>query len=470
MTNWLRAHPFVVLLPPLIAGILCCDLTGRPFNLLRDTDVPWRDTLHTFRLVVQDGPIEKAKTYRYTAGNIYLYLAKDSTRTFPEIGDTILVTTTVLLPDSLGDFDYARYLRRQGIYGQAYARSKNWQIIAHAERLPLKLRVRKLQHRLCERYRELGISDTEAATLSALTLGYREDLEPDIKRSFQRAGAAHILAVSGLHTGIIYAVIALLITCFGRFKPLYEDKWHRRINGLIIIAIMWTYALLTGLSPSVTRSVLMLTIAQIAYMCYRNPVSLNTVAAAAFLILAFRPNDLFSISFQLSFAAVIAILLFVPSFTRLVPLPRTPHRLLRWTAQYLRDLLAVSLAAQIGTLPIALYYFGQTSNYFLFTNLVVIPLAFILTILAFATLTIGWIPALGAILAVPLQYLTTALNHFCAWLENLPGAVWTQPITIPMALLLYATIAFSYLTFRHSPWWLLPVAASLAAFCALAVL
>ena len=480
MTEWLRAHPFVVLLVPLIAGILCCDLTGKPFNLLRDTDVPWLDSTCVFRLTIEDYPVEKAKTYRYTAGNIYLYLRKDSTRNFPEIGDIVAVRTTVHRPDSVGSFDYAHYLRRQGIVGQAYARSQDWQIVGHSERLSLTMQARKLQHTLCERYRELGISDAEVGTLSALTLGYREDLDPDIKRTFQRAGASHILAVSGLHTGIIYAVIAMLITCFGRFKPLYEERLHRRINGLIIIAIMWGYALLTGLSPSVTRSVLMLTVMQIAYMCYRNPVSLNSVAASAFFILVFRPNDLFSVSFQLSFAAVIAILLLVKPFTRLLPLPRTPHKLLRWTTQYLRDLITVSLAAQIGTLPLTLYYFGQTCDYFILTNLVVIPLAFLLTVTAFFTLTLGWIPlpaalavsgvtTIGTLLAYPLRALAWSLNHYTAWIENLPGAVFSCHTTSSMTILLYAAIISAYLTFRHSPWWLTFVAASLATFCMLAI-
>ena len=469
MTEWLRAHPFVVLLLPLVVGILCCDRTGKPFNLLQDTEVPWLDSICNFQLVINDYPVEKSKTFRYTAGNIYVYLRKDSMRSFPELGDIISVRAKVRRPDSIGSFDYARYLRRQGIVGQAFVRPEDWQIVGHVEHLSVSQRAKQLQHRLCQRYRELGIAETEVGTLSALTLGYREDLDPDIKRSFQRAGASHILAVSGLHTGIIYLVITMLITCFGRFKPLYEAQGHRIVNGVIIILIMWAYALITGLSPSVTRSVLMLTIAQIAYMAYRNPVSLNTVAAAAFFILVFRPNDLFAVSFQLSFAAVTAILLLVPPLTRLCPTPKFAWKPLCWFVRYFRDLVIVSLAAQIGTLPLTLLYFGQTSNYFMFTNLVVIPLAWLLTITALVALTIGWLP-FAAVLAYPLQWGTYALNHFTAWLESLPGAVWTLPVTPTMALLLYAVITAAYLTFRHSPWWLIGVAAALTAFCTLSVI
>ena len=284
---------------------------------------------------------------------------------------------------------------------------------------------RRLQYRLSQRYHELGISNPEAGTLSALTLGYREDLDPDIKRSFRQSGASHILAVSGLHTGIIYTVVLALLTGFGYWKPLYEDRKRRIVNGIIVIYIMCCYALLTGLSPSVCRSVLMLTLIEVAYMSYRNPISLNGITAAAFLILAFRPNDLFSVSFQLSFVSVIAIIYLEPLFSRLMPVPQSG-----WYAtplRYMRGLVTVSLAVQIGTLPLTLYYFHQTCNYFILTNIVVIPLAALITIFAFATLTIGWIPAIGTILAYPLKWLTWALNHYTAFIESLPGAYSVLP-------------------------------------------
>ncbi len=278
----------------------------------------------------------------------------------------------------------------------------------------------QIRHRLIDRYRELGISGTELGTLSALTLGWRGDLDPDVKRSFRLSGASHILAVSGLHTGIIYMVILSLLTGFGFWKPLYEDKARRIANSVIVMALMIFYAFLTGLSPSVCRSVLMLCILQCAYMCYRRPNALNTIAAAAFLILALRPTDLFSVSFQLSFAAVIAIVYLTPLFNSLIPVPHSG-----WYAKpvrYVRDLVTVSIAAQIGTIPITLYYFHQTCNYFLLTNMVVIPLAFCITLLALATLTIGWIPCVGTILACPLKWLTWALNHYTSFIESLPGA------------------------------------------------
>ena len=277
----------------------------------------------------------------------------------------------------------------------------------------------RLQHRLVERYREVGITGNELGTLAALTLGYREELDPGVRQSFQRAGAAHVLAVSGLHTGIIYGVLWMLLTGFGLWKPLYEQKWRRRVLSIVIIVAIWCYALLTGLTPSVVRSVIMVTILQAAYMCYRNPLSLNSVAAAAFLILMVRPTDLYSVSFQLSFAAVTAILIICPKAIHIPIYNRWVSKTVNWAV----NLMMVSIAAQLGTMPFTLYYFRQCSNYFLLTNMVVIPLATGITMLAFALLTVGWIPGVGEVFGFAIKWLVWGLNTVVGWIEGLPGAV-----------------------------------------------
>ena len=301
----------------------------------------------------------------------------------------------------------------------AYVGIRKWRVVGESSWWSLRIAAKRLQHRLVARYREVGITGNELGTLAALTLGYREELDPTIRQSFQRAGAAHVLAVSGLHTGIIYYVLWQLLTCFGYRRPLYEQKWRRRILSIIIIAAMWGYALLTGLTPSVVRSVIMVTIMQTAYMCYRNPLSLNSVAAAAFLILMVRPTDLYSVSFQLSFAAVTAILLICPKAIHIPIAQEWLSRPMNWIV----NLLMVSIAAQLGTLPFTLYYFCQCSNYFLLTNLVVIGLATLITMTAFALLTIGWIPGVGEAIGFVIRWGVWLLNTVVGWIEGLPGAV-----------------------------------------------
>ena len=428
--QWLRARPFVVLLVPLIVFILL--LPDR--YLLRDTEVEWLGEEHTFQAQIIDYPVERAKTYRLTVdvthfksdsawnetrGNVYLYMAKDSAIATLQPNDIIIFRGKVKRPDSIGTFDYATYLRRKGIAGTAYVSTGKLSLVGKSPRFSLCVASKQLQHLLVTRYREVGITGNELGTLAALTLGYREELDPAIRQSFQRAGAAHVLAVSGLHTGIIYAVLWMLLTGLGYWRPLYEQKWRRRILSIVIIVAMWGYALLTGLTPSVVRSVIMVTIMQTAYMCYRNPLSLNSVAAAAFLILMVRPTDLYSVSFQLSFAAVTSILLVCPKAMH-IPIYK------KWVSRpvdYMANLIMVSIAAQLGTLPFTLYYFRQCSNYFLLTNLMVIPLAGIITMCAFALLTIGWIPGLGEGIAIGTKWSVWLLNAVTGWIESLPGAV-----------------------------------------------
>ena len=427
--SWLQARPFVVLVVPLMVVILLLPDKW----LLRDTEVDWLGEERSFQARITDYPVEREKTYRLTAevtavhdtvreatrGRIYLYMAKDSTVASLQPNELIVFRGKVKRPDSIGTFDYATYLRRQGIAGTAYVGARKWHVVGTSSRWSLRVAAKRLQHRLVDRYREVGITGNELGTLAALTLGYREELDPGVRQAFQRAGAAHVLAVSGLHTGIIYGVLWALLTGFGLCVPLYEQKWRRRALSVVIIVAMWCYALLTGLTPSVVRSVIMVTIMQTAYMCYRNPLSLNSVAAAAFLILMVRPTDLYSVSSQLSFAAVTAILLICPKAIH-IPIRR---KWLSVPVNWAVNLMMVSIAAQLGTMPFTLYYFRQCSNYFLLTNLVVILLATIVTMLAFALLTVGWIPGVGEAIGFILKWLVFGLNTVVGWIESLPGAV-----------------------------------------------
>lgn len=469
----------VVVLFPLIIGIITCYYTGIPVDLLRPTDVPYTDTIHTFVVSIEDYPVARKKTIRYTAsvlaridsasvipcsGQVYLYLQPDSTRDMPTYGDTLLVRTHIRRGGMLGDFDYGKYLRLQGIAGQGMVWRNKWQKTGSGPFVPRYSAV-YIQHTLVERYRQAGIEGDELGVLTAMTLGYREDIDREIRSSFQRSGAAHILAVSGLHTGILYSIILGLLTLGGYAKPLYVQRTRRRIQSIIIIAVLWGYAYLTGLTPSVVRSVVMISIMEAGRMVYRQSLSLNSVAAAAFLILAIRPTDLFSVSFQLSFAAVTAILVIEPGLSKVVPIYQIRPVGLRKVADYIVKLLSVSLAAQIGTLPLTLYYFGQCSNYFMLTNLIVIPLAWLIVVFGIILSGTCSIPIIGNIVAWLSRHLVRLLNDSVGWIESLPGSVTAMRITLPMAGLLYAAILCSILALRRNLWWMVGTAGSLALFC-----
>ena len=293
-----------------------------------------------------------------------------------------------------------------------------------------------VQEQLYGRLAAAGLRGDELATVGALTLGYKEELGKELRRHFQASGAAHVLAVSGLHTGIIYGVLLWLLTLGGHVKPRYENRAGRWTISLVIISVMWFYAWLTGMTPSVVRAVLMVTIFEVGRMAYRQAISLNTIAAAAVLILLVKPTDLWSASFQLSFTATAAIVLFAKHMElylrRKEWLGTWKGRLFDWIA----GTIIISIAAQLGTLPLTMYYFGQMSNYFLLTNLIVLPLATFLVPFGLLSIALGgsW---LGLIVSKATWALAWAMNHSVEWIEHLPGSLTYVSVSLPMVIVYY---------------------------------
>ena len=299
-----------------------------------------------------------------------------------------------------------------------------------------------LQTTLYQRLANAGLADDELATVGALTLGYKEDLEPELKHHFQASGAAHVLAVSGLHTGIIYGLLLWLLTLGGRFKPLYENRWGRWTISLIIIVAMWGYAWLTGMTPSVVRAVLMVTIFEIGRIAYRQAFSLNTIAAAAVIILLIHPSDLWNISFQLSFAATFSIVA-VAGTIRYFDLSRSRSLVFRKLMTYIIGILIVSLAAQLGTIPISAFYFKQMSVYFLLTNLIVLPLASLLVPLGLTTIALGGC-GLGTVIGKMTWGVAWLMNHSVEWIESLPGCTVLMHVNGWMIAVYYVLLMLFY--------------------------
>lgn len=313
-----------------------------------------------------------------------------------------------------------------------------------------------LQQQMREHISSCGATDDELATLQALTLGYRQDLSRELRAHFQAAGAMHVLAVSGMHTGILYAIIVWLLTLGGRYQPLYEDRVGTLLLSLTVIGLMTAYAFITGLAPSVVRSVIMLSVGQLAICLRRRPWGLNTLFVAALLILLFRPQELYALGFWLSFLAVAALITATPN------LPDSGD----WTSRYVAGLVSASLAAQLGTLPLCIYAFGQISNYFLLTNLMVVPLAAVIMFTTVAYCIVGWVPGLHVLLSDMLRAEAWMLNHSVAWVESLPGSVTTVHISAAQMVLLYVSIGCGIACFRHRwrLYWLIPATVAVAAF------
>lgn len=454
--RWLAAHTWLIALVPLVAIIWLSGYMGKPLNLLKDTDVDYldRDTILAMRLL--SNAQERTKTFRYEAeveggGKVLLYLQKDS-MPMPVMGDVLLVETQVRRGGKSGKFDYGLYLRRQGIVGICWALRRNWQLIGHEDDMGLKGLAKRSQYFLYQQYRKMGIEGQELGIISALTLGYREDLDKDVQRAFSASGAMHVLAVSGLHTGIVWGIVMWILTLGVLYKPLWEDKFRRWLLNISTIVLIWAYAFLTGLSPSVMRSALMLTFWALSSLLEQQTSRWNPLLAAAVVILIVNPLALWSVSFQLSFAAVAGIMLFGSSMQQAVV---SKGRV--W--QSVSGLLIVSLAAQLGTMPLTLHYFGQTSNYFALTNLIVVPMAGILLSLGFSTLAMSWC-AVGEWLGWATKWCTWLLNQAVQWIESLPYSTTHMHLSEWGVIGLYGAIICGLLMMRGGKvhwWWIIGV-------------
>lgn len=344
---------------------------------------------------------------------VLLYLAADSTTQLPRRGDLLLIEAQLKSPEQprnpLG-FDYAAYLKQQGVAATAFVSAQRWKTSGHIDRKSLKGYAEKARERLLQLYSQTGMETNEYAVLAALTLGYKDAIDPELREDFSNSGAMHVLAVSGLHVGVIYLILNTILGFIFRSRKL------KVLNTILIVLFLWVYAFITGLPPSVIRSSTMFSLVAIGSAMERKSQIYNTIAVSAFIILLQNPAFLFDVGFQLSYSAVLSIIYFQPKIGGLLGFK---SRAMRWWW----DLTAVSLASQIGTFPLALYYFHQFPNYFLLSNYFAIPLASFIIYLAVSYLLLSWIPFVAVIPAYLLKQLLFALNYSVAFIDDLPAAV-----------------------------------------------
>lgn len=256
--------------------------------------------------------------------------------------------------------------------------------------------------RLLSHLNAQGGGDEAYAVVAAMTLGDKSALTKDLREVYSVTGASHVLALSGLHLGIIYALLSLFTV--GR-------RWQVATQALVIVCI-WAFVFLVGMPVSVVRAAIMLTVYALMSLGHRDKMSLNVLAFTAILILLFHPRSLYDVSFQLSFAAVASILLFLPLMEALFP-PKylQAHPVVKWVW----GIVAVSCAAQIGAAPLIAYYFGRFPTYFLLTNLIVIPAVMLILYLSLVVMVI---PSFAYLLLGAAHW----LNAVLARLSALPGA------------------------------------------------
>ena len=376
-------------------------------------------------------------------GKIMMYFPKDSTLELPKIGERIITGQEIKKinsPKNPYEFNYAEYSYLKGIVGSIYLKKNKYLITGQSYKLAIKRLFNSGKQRITQIINNQPMSKDTKALLQALLLGEKSTLDPEIKKAYVSAGAMHVLAVSGLHVGIVLLFINFFFKIF-EFKK--NGKYYHLIKSIIILLIIWTFAGITGFSPSITRATTMFSFLLIGKALNRNTNIYNSLAIAAFVLLFYDPFTLLSVGFQLSFLAVFGIAFFHP---KIYPLIYFKNTLARKTW----ELTSVSISAQLTTFPLALLYFHQFPVYFLLSNLVVIPFAFIIVISGLVLIMISPFQWLAGYLAYAIDHVVYLLNYFVLGVKKLPYyKIGQVSISNTEAILIYLLIAIASIYFIY---------------------
>ncbi len=347
---------------------------------------------------------------------VRIYLEPDTLCPLPKVGDTIFISgqlSEIKNPGNPGEFNYSRYMKHQGIHYSGYFKKIDYSYGKNSGRLRIIRLSTNIQKQLIACFERYNIHNNELAVLSALAAGNRSFLEQELRENYAAVGAMHILAVSGLHVGILYL---LLTSLFGNRN---QKRYYRLLRTLIILAVIWMYAFITGLSSSVLRAALMFSLFLIGKNLQRQINSYNILAASALLILIINPSELFKVGFQFSYLAVMGIIYFQPKLEKLIFIRNG-------IIDRIWQLLTVSIAAQLITFPLSLYYFHQFPVYFWLTNIIVIPLVWLIMASAVVFSILIPLTFLLPFIAGILNILLKTLNHAIAMIGELPFSTLTE--------------------------------------------
>lgn len=342
-----------------------------------------------------------------TCGKLLFNVNNDSLNSIYHVDDVLLVSSElseIKVPLNPNQFNYNTYLKKQYVFHQIFSNtpsirklsSDTHTLLGYAAALRDRINIKLKTHRF---------KQEELTIINALILGQRQDMSKEVYNSYVNAGAIHILAVSGLHVGII---LLLLNICL---QPLIHLKHGTRIKVCSIIILLWSFAVVAGLSASVTRAVTMFSIVAIA-MNWNRPTNIyNTLAISVFILLLFKPMFLFDVGFQMSYLAVLAIVSIQPLLYRIWK-PK-------WKiTNYLWQIFTVTVAAQLGVIPISLYYFHQFPGLFFISNLAIIPFLGLILGLGIIVIVLSLFNCLPEILAGVYGNIISLMNSIIHWVSQ----------------------------------------------------
>lgn len=432
----LNRHAIVQTL--LLFGIMMVGGAWRIAYVERQQRYAFSGEEETYEAVVVAQPIEKKRSFkcelaivrgRLAGHRVNAYFQKCHTDTAAlslTIGDGITAQSVFSHFDDdaraqRGGFSWRRQRMVRDIVARTFIASDGWKRAEVSVRGMtwlgrLGLSLQSLRQRLLRRLRGSSVSEDAYATIAAMTLGDKTALTTQLRESYSKAGVSHVLALSGLHLGIIYAMLALLL----------GQRRNTMLGLVATITLIWLFALMVGMSPGIVRSAAMFTLYTSMSYLSREYLTLNSLAAAATIILVASPAMLWDVGFQMSFLAVLGIVI--------------GHAMVRNNRFYVRysrrgvvgklvSLVFVSLAAQTFVLPLVMYYFGNVPLYFILANIVAVPLTTLIIYMSILLFVLSPLGALGMLADVAWQWLAAAvgwlasgMNSLLSLIAKLPGA------------------------------------------------
>ncbi len=387
--------------------------------------------------------IRKDRVWYKVNGRALLRFNKNSRIVSGKPGETILLYVR-LIPfpyyGNPGEFNYSRYQADHGIYWQAFVKEENWRYVPEKSFFSVRTEAKKVQYYLVNCLKKYGFSQSSLALASALTAGDRDYMDPHTRKYFADSGTMHVLAISGLHVGILYFVALYFFSFFGK------NRYVKIIRLVAILLLLWSYAFITGLSPSVIRAALMFSLLLLGQSFQRKSNVYNILAVSAFILLFIHPVWIRDAGFQLSYLAVLGI---VALYRPLYLLAATG---IGWVDK-IWSLLVVSVAALAGTFPLTLYYFHRFPLYAPLTNILVIPLVTVFIYVGLAFFLLQPFPWLAGLMAHIMMGLANGLLFITQKSLTLPAAV-ISPVFLHTAgvLILYLlTLSLVLIFLRRKP-------------------
>ena len=387
-------------------------------------------------------PVEKTKSYKANAsvdyilqndsciktkGTIILYFKKDSTPSTIGYGSQLIITKPlqeIKNSGNPGGFDYKRYSLFQAITHQVFLKENEFEILSTTNKNFFQQFLNESRAKVLSILRKNIKGEKELGLAEALLIGYKDDLDKTLVQSYSKTGVVHVIAISGLHLGLIYWLLTLIL------KPLQRKKVKWLRPALILVGL-WLFSLLAGAQPSIIRSAVMFTCIVLADSLTRKSSIFNTLAFSAFLLLCNNPYWLWDVGFQLSYAAVLSIVIFMQPIYNLLYIK---NKLL----DIIWKLNAVTIAAQILTVPVSIYHFHQFPNYFLLTNFLAVPLSSLIVLGEILLCAVSFIPVIAIFIGKIIFWLIWIMNSYIERIEIVPFSLWDGlQISIPQTILLY---------------------------------